>query len=34
MPEGDKKVDWFLWLIGISCLTAINIARTFLAIPV
>ena len=23
MPEEDKKSNWFLWLIGISCLVAI-----------
>ena len=30
MPEGeDKKSNWFLWLIGISCLIAVIISFYF-----
>lgn len=30
MPEGeDKKSDWFLWLIGISCLIAVVVSFYF-----
>ncbi len=29
MPKEDKKSNWFLWLIGISCLTVILCAFYF-----
>ncbi|MDD5721204.1 MAG: hypothetical protein PHT16_02020 [Candidatus Pacebacteria bacterium] len=29
MSEEDKKSDWFLWLIGISCLVAILVSFYF-----
>lgn len=29
MTEGEKKSDWFLWLIGLSCLAAIGCAFYF-----
>jgi hypothetical protein len=29
MSEGDKKSDWFLWLIGVSCLAAIFVSFYF-----